>query len=79
MLKNKWIFETCKKCGKRNVVGFIVDDNIWEKVHENYNILCPPCFDELAEEKQIEYKIKDFYFVSWADNVEEFNGVKNKV
>ena len=63
-----WQGEVCKKCHRRNVVGFHVTDEVWEKVAGgSWNVLCPTCFDELAEWVQVPYQFTGVWPVSWSD------------
>ena len=69
-----WRGEVCKRCGRRNVIGFVVDDAVWTAVAADFPfpsgaapVLCPACFDELAETKGVRYKFKSVYPVTWAD------------
>jgi hypothetical protein len=61
-----WRGEVCKRCHRRNVIGFNVSDGVWATVAGDFNILCPTCFDELAEEKGVEYQFDAVYPVSWS-------------
>lgn len=64
-----WLSERCKssRCkGRRNCVGFHVDDDVWMAVVGDENaILCPQCFDELAQEKGIKYDVRETYHIPW--------------
>jgi hypothetical protein len=63
-----WGGERCKKCRRRNVVGFLVPDRVWKKVVKGrWNILCPTCFDELAEEEGVRYEFTGIWPVTWSD------------
>lgn len=64
-----WPGEICKRCLRRNVVGFDVPDTLWESVAKGrWTLLCPGCFDEVAEEEGVAYDIRqaDLYPVSWS-------------
>lgn len=62
-----WQGEVCKSCGHRNVVGFRVSDEVWEQVAPTgVNILCPTCFDELAESKGVRYEFLETFPVTWS-------------
>lgn len=66
----EWPYERCKSsrcCGRRVNVGFVVSDEDWEAVVGNPGtILCLTCFDEMAQEKGIEYKVIETAVVTWA-------------
>lgn len=63
-----WDGEVCTKCNRRNVVGFIVSDDVWLAVTNNPDIVwCSTCFDEEAEAKQIRYHYLQLSAVSWSD------------
>lgn len=63
-----WPGETCYVCGKRHPTGFQVDDDVWVAVVGNEGVvLCPACFDEMAQEKGIKYSVKEVCYVSWSD------------
>lgn len=65
---NGWQGEVCKRCGRRNCVGFNVDDGTWSAVVRGlFTTLCTTCFDELAEESGISYIYEQVYAVSWSD------------
>lgn len=67
-LKQKWDLKTCKRCLKRNCVSYNVDEDIWLQVTKgNFPVLCITCFDELAEENNIPYTLKQIYHVSWSE------------
>jgi len=65
-----WPGERCRssRCaGLRNVVGFNVDDGIWEKVVGRDTVVCLPCFDIMAQQKGIPYEVRgEVYPVSWS-------------
>lgn len=62
-----WQGEVCKRCGKRNVIGYSVSDEIWEQVVKGrWNVLCPACFDEEAEIEEVSYFFFDFWHVTWS-------------
>ncbi len=61
-----WPGESCYNCGRRNNVGFEVNDNIWEQVVGDPDIVfCPTCFDVLAQKKQIVYSFNRHIIISW--------------
>lgn len=63
-----WRGEVCKRCRRRNVVGFVVPDATWAEVTQGrWNILCPTCFDEVAEERGVAYTLRELSPVSWWD------------
>ena len=64
-----WLGEVCKRCNKRNCVGYILNNELWEKITENkYSILCLFCLDELAQVKLIDYIDKNnIFIVNWRD------------
>ena len=43
----------CDRCGGRNIVWH-ADSDLWNRVADEFSILCPICFVELAKEKGIE-------------------------
>jgi hypothetical protein len=60
--------EQCKRCLRDVVIGFEVDDSIWEAVVKNkWNVLCPQCFDTEAQNCLIAYTFNALYPVSWSD------------
>ena len=63
---SSWQGEICKRCHRRNVIGFTVEDAVWKAVAGDYTLLCPTCFDELAEEKGIPYQFLEVFPVSWS-------------
>jgi len=65
----KWDGEWCGRCDRRNVMGWSVSNEAWDRVvKERWDILCPSCFDELAEEQEIRYLFdEDVYPVSWSE------------
>lgn len=68
----KWPGEFCKKCFHRNVIGFKVDDVVWEKVTQgNYSVLCPTCFDELADQAEVPYEFHEMFPTTWNAWVED--------
>lgn len=66
-----WPGEWCKRCDRRNCVGFNVSDETWSAVVQGrWNVLCPTCFDELAQEAGVAYRFTDageVWPVSWSD------------
>ena len=65
--KAKWPGEWCKRCNRRNVIGWSVSDDVWNRVvGGRWNILCSGCFDEEAELRGILYSFdNELYPVSW--------------
>lgn len=58
--------EFCRTCGKDIVVGFIVNDDVWDKVVGDPNtIRCVMCFDEQAHEKRVEYDFIELFPCPW--------------
>ena len=59
--------QTCRVCNCEDKFNFHVPDETWERiVPEPYrnSVVCLPCFDELAREKQIDYSdsLEELYF-----------------
>jgi len=67
----RWPGEVCKRCGRRNTVGFVVNDVLWSKVvGDPDTIRCLICFDEEAQKRGVRYTgsdIIEMYPVSWSD------------
>lgn len=64
----EWTGEWCKRCGRRNCVGFNVPDDVWERVvRGRYSLLCTTCFDELAQDAGVVYSFGTVHPVTWAD------------
>lgn len=62
-----WLGEVCKRCNQRNVIGFSVSDEIWQKVvRDRWNVLCPACFDIEAQRLGIAYVFDTVHPVSWS-------------
>ena len=74
--KLTWLYERCKseKCmGRRVNIGFLVPDDIWNKVApQDINVLCLACFDEYAQQRSVKYKdtLKVFSPITWEDGSE---------
>lgn len=67
-----WRFEVCKRCFRRNCVGYDVSDQDWNDVSRGrWNVLCLACFDEEAQAFGIAYTVKNTWLVSWVDSYEE--------
>ncbi len=68
-----WPFERCKapRCaGRRNCVGFSVDDATWNAVVPESlrdHVVCLECFDEMAQKKGIAYNVLSVHPVAWSD------------
>lgn len=61
-----WDGEVCKKCFRRNCVGFQVEDRVWQDVTEGkWNVICTTCFDEEAQKKGIPYVYLATYPMTW--------------
>lgn len=66
-----WRYEICKRCGRRNCVGFTVSDATWADVsRDRWNVLCLACFDEEAQAFGIAYEVTETHLVSWVDSYE---------
>lgn len=64
--KDRWTGEICKKCGRRNNVGFRVSDDVWDSVAgDQETVWCLQCFDEEAQRKGIKYKVHNTSVVTW--------------
>lgn len=62
-----WPGEVCKRCYRRNVIGFTVEHAVWASVvRGRWNVLCPTCFDEEAQLAGIVYSFGDLHPVSWS-------------
>jgi hypothetical protein len=65
--ESTWSGELCKRCGRRNCVGFQVSDSIWSAVvRGRWNVLCTACFDEEAELVNVTYCFDAVWPVSWS-------------
>ena len=63
----KWHGEVCKRCERRNCVGFDVADDVWSAVvRDRWNVVCTTCFDEEAEAAGIEYGFLRVHPVTWS-------------
>jgi hypothetical protein len=72
-----WRGETCKRCHRRNVVGFTVADEVWARVtQERWTVLCTTCFDEQAHLLGVPYEFIAVYPVSWSDGSREPDGLE---
>lgn len=57
-----WRGEICKRCGRRNCVGFDLSEETWNAVvHGRWNVLCTTCFDEEAEAAGVEYRFGEVW------------------
>ena len=52
--------QTCRKCGHASRMDFYVDDKTWNNISGKWSTLCYSCFDELAVEKNIKYKVIEY-------------------
>ena len=58
--------EICKACGRDIVIGFEVEDDVWDRVvGDEGTVRCALCFDEIAHEKGVPYDFKELHPVSW--------------
>jgi len=61
-----WPYESCRCCGERNVIGFLVMDEVWLAVTgDEDTIWCPACFDREAQRNEIKYNFLGLFPVSW--------------
>jgi hypothetical protein len=66
-----WRYERCKapRCnGRRNCVGFRVDDAVWSSVVPSElrgRVVCLECFDEMAQEARVAYEVRELFPVTW--------------
>jgi hypothetical protein len=66
--RTRWEGELCKRCDRRNCVGFDVSAETWAAVSRGrWNVLCTTCFDEEAELTGIPYSFAATWPVSWSD------------
>jgi hypothetical protein len=72
--------EYCQKCQRRNVVAFTVEPNeAWRTVVLNrWRVLCPSCFDQLAEAAGVKYAFTNLEAVSWSDRPPPRNPYKRR-
>lgn len=62
-----WKGEICKRCKRRNCIGFRVFDVIWYAVvKDRWNVLCATCFDEEAQVQGIKYVFLETFAVTWS-------------
>jgi hypothetical protein len=53
-MRKDWPGEWCKRCNRRNCVGFGVTDEVWSRVTQGrWDVLCTTCFDEVAQERGV--------------------------
>jgi len=60
--------EICKKCGREQRIAWSVTNDLWEAVVSpefKNKTLCLECFLEMADEKEVDIKLKDFVFLGW--------------
>lgn len=63
-----WPGERCRRCGHRNVIGFLVPDEAWQAVvRGRWNVTCPACFDEEAQLIGYAYSFIEVFAVTWRD------------
>jgi hypothetical protein len=63
-----WPGEVCKRCRRRNCVGFDIPNETWAAVSRGrWNVLCTTCFDEEAQALGIPYSFGEVWPVSWSD------------
>lgn len=55
------VIEYCHRCGVEQPLVWHVDDTLWQEVADDWDVLCPKCFDELAAAKG--------HFMRWTPNV----------
>lgn len=66
-----WRGEVCKRCNRRNVVGFSVPDEVWQQVtHGRWTVLCTTCFDEQAHLLGVAYEFTNVHPVTWCTTTE---------
>lgn len=62
-----WQGEVCKRCFRRNCVGFHLPDDVWSAVVAGrWSLLCTTCFDELADEAGVAYTFGEVWPVEWS-------------
>ena len=67
-----WPYETCYWCGQRINNGFEVSDEDWNAVTGEPDItLCPSCFDKEAQKKKVDYRVLNYCFVTWSNQLRE--------
>lgn len=65
---SEWRGEVCRRCQRRNPIGFSVSEDVWQRVvRGRWAVLCPTCFDEEAEAGGVAYRLDEVWPVSWAD------------
>lgn len=63
-----WTGPTCDKCKRRMNIEFRVPDDVWRTVVLNrWRVLCPHCFDLLAEQAKVAYSFDSLEGISWSD------------
>lgn len=61
-----WDGEWCMRHDGRNVIGFSVADDVWERViRGRWNVVCPACFDEEAQAAGVPYSFTAIWPVTW--------------
>jgi hypothetical protein len=64
---NRIAYTTCDRCERRDVAPFWVTDDIWMKVVGTpVGRFCMTCFDELADEKDVQYTFLAISPVTWS-------------
>ena len=62
-----WRGEICKRCDRRNCIGFSVPDEVWSAVvRGRWGVLCTSCFDEEAEAAGIAYRFGEVWPITWS-------------
>ncbi len=66
-MADPWPGEVCKRCHRRNTIGFNVSDEIWDAVSGGRFLnLCATCFDELAQAAGVAYQFESVHPISWS-------------
>lgn len=61
--------EICGRCGAEHTMVWRAPDDLWEKYHQDYNILCLNCFDELAGDLMLYWECEiSEYPTTYPDN-----------
>jgi hypothetical protein len=70
----------CQKCQRRHVVDYRVEpEEAWRTVVLNrWRILCPSCFDLMAEQAGVHYRFAEVEAVSWSERPPPRNPHKRK-
>ena len=61
--------EYCKKCGRRNVVGYHVEpgEAVVQATLNRWKPICPACFDVEAQKSGVRYSFVSVSATSWSD------------